>query len=710
MTTTTVMKNNNNTTTGTTGCHHNNPVIAGRLKSESKWKIARIAFSSRVILLLCMSISSSLLPTFHPGDDVLQFDLRLKNAATATTAAATAATMTQEYVNCFCLQGHYCDTKSWSNNYIKGDSNESSNKITPAEVEANEVRRFNPLQSQCCTQEKNDQLQPRSNYDSFKHLIYNFLLSPHIKWDAARFLSLALDVNARIPYTYHQGQQKYSCTNQSTAETEDRTCPPNIHSSESHFVKSEEAHAFFPMVPIIIRYTSAIWIHLLPSSIRPPTFESSIVLCGVILNMTYFILACMVLYELTFQLLQLQHKQELNKEKEGNDDDCNESSIKEIIHATEMTCILFCINPANVFFTSCYSESCFCFFTFLGYYHYFHLNYDITTNKKKGVFHQVKCTVMTIVCWMISSFTRSNGSFACIFVFIHVSSKLVHGWKLCIITNKNTKGMHQFMNWIKTMIQSILWILHHGIIMALTILPVIIHDLRGYDFHCNYEILQNNEQQRPDWCMWLESEEYNDRFSLYGHVQRKYWNVGFLHYYEWKQIPNFLLAAPILIISIKGIRNWIYNSWKSYLDRKVNDINDCNHQHRFLFIIHLIAWPLFALDRMQLPTNGDGMGKSTKGNESSTNEKYLGSHMLPYYAILAGFVIVGLTIAHVQISTRLICSSCPAFYWYASRMVLCRNNTDGKTNNMLRSNAMILYFSLYNLLGVLLHVNWLPWT
>mgnify|MGYP002050440369 CR=1 FL=1 len=41
----------------------------------------------------------------------------------------------------------------------------------------------------------------------------------------------------------------------------------------------------------------------------------------------------------------------------------------------------------------------------------------------------------------------------------------------------------------------------------------------------------------PAWC--------RERVpSIYAHVQRTYWNVGFLRYYELKQLPNFALAAP----------------------------------------------------------------------------------------------------------------------------------------------------------------------
>lgn len=41
--------------------------------------------------------------------------------------------------------------------------------------------------------------------------------------------------------------------------------------------------------------------------------------------------------------------------------------------------------------------------------------------------------------------------------------------------------------------------------------------------------------------------------SLYVDVQRDYWDVGFCHYWRFKQVPNFMLAAPALMLASAGL-------------------------------------------------------------------------------------------------------------------------------------------------------------
>ena len=58
----------------------------------------------------------------------------------------------------------------------------------------------------------------------------------------------------------------------------------------------------------------------------------------------------------------------------------------------------------------------------------------------------------------------------------------------------------------------------------------------------------------------LPSELCNSAVPLgiYNYIQNKYWNVGLFNYYTIKQIPNFILAGPILYITYNGISDYIY--------------------------------------------------------------------------------------------------------------------------------------------------------
>lgn len=58
--------------------------------------------------------------------------------------------------------------------------------------------------------------------------------------------------------------------------------------------------------------------------------------------------------------------------------------------------------------------------------------------------------------------------------------------------------------------------------------------------------------QRGEWCA-------KSLPSIYGYVQKRYWNVGFLNYWTPNNIPNFLFAAPVLGLMYQGM------SWKPAL-------------------------------------------------------------------------------------------------------------------------------------------------
>jgi phosphatidylinositol glycan class V len=72
----------------------------------------------------------------------------------------------------------------------------------------------------------------------------------------------------------------------------------------------------------------------------------------------------------------------------------------------------------------------------------------------------------------------------------------------------------------------------------LPLLPSLLHQLHAYRTFCL--ALAITDPSRPPWCNNLIP-------SIYTHVQRTYWHVGFLSYWTPAQLPNIALALPLLV-------------------------------------------------------------------------------------------------------------------------------------------------------------------
>ena len=94
---------------------------------------------------------------------------------------------------------------------------------------------------------------------------------------------------------------------------------------------------------------------------------------------------------------------------------------------------------------------------------------------------------------------------------------------------------------------------------------------------------------------------------------------------------------------------------------------------------------------------------------------------------LLATLIVGLLWANVQITTRLICSSCPIIYVGMASIVTgydYKSSRDARTTARGRGGStsslsfflsvdgytVAWYILIYNIAGVLLHTNYYPWT
>ncbi len=240
------------------------------------------------------------------------------------------------------------------------------------------------------------------------------------------------------------------------------------------------------------------------------------------------------------------------------------------------------------------------------------------------------------------------------------------------------------------------------------------------------------------------------RPSLYSFVQDHIWGLGFLRYWQWKQLPNFLLAFPMLVTTLVGV---CCTDFVGLLNRRrLSEVQ--------------------VAEEVQVQKRGTTTGKTTKTKSQNNTESratkkiaaaatcksstsstvYIvladGLNLLEdnpflkyqiYWGVLTVFIFLT---AHVQVVTRLVCASCPALYWlvalhsppegdlstliakFASKMGVIVSSSRGsysgsqtEKNNTMEDNTKYpiwtFYFVwglAYTLLGILLHCNHLPWT
>jgi len=592
--------------------------------------IFQIALLSRLGMLIFMAFLNSNLPTFNPGDDVMKFNLRFEDG------------MTSSVNNCptFCDEGHReCD------------------ELILRVTKKSDVSHY----AKCQRHQLIDKL-------------YIFILPAFTRWDAARFLRIALNPSIRHPKLNHE---QFSLMPNFFTTIENTSCDSITEATDHMFDDSEQAHAFMPLLPMSVRFlANRILIQTVPLRFLPPTYEGTCVLSGLLLNIVAFSIASLLLHELTRTMLLKQLANKLDGNVRSD-------------HIARQTAVIFCCNPANVFFTTAYSEATFAAWTFAGY-----------------LLDEQGKTVCAVLPWMMASYTRSNGSLVCVYLLLKGLGKAIGAPSTPMghSTSGANSKFYQFWHGIATMT-------FHIICACFVAMPLVHHDWTGYNIHCEV-----NNDIHPEWCIQDSKNNKRAMYFLYGYVQRKHWNVGFLRYFSWKQLPNFMLATPILCIGVMATSSWIRLSWKRFISKSNKQGEpQCNKPYATNQLMIFITWVIFALNES---------GVCRKSFEPGLEELLVGAGLLAHYAIFAGFCILGATVAHVQISTRLICSSCPAFYWYvvfvlqkAKKTRQERTYHDVRTEgdpssgyNICVSAAIKYYMIAFNIVGPAMYVTWLPWT
>lgn len=400
-----------------------------------------------------------------------------------------------------------------------------------------------------------------------------------------------------------------------------------LHIAE-HGYTYENTLAFYPLFPMIVRYSTYSLQSIVPI-VNQCSFHHTLLLVALLLNVVFFVKATCTLFALVESV-------------------CGKRRIARI------AALLFCFNPASIFFSAPYSESLFCW-----------LSFSVMLSCIRSRFTKATLTLSaSILC-------RSNGFLNVGFVAYFLLKDLCRQNQLHIM-----KLLTQF---IKLLIVLIIAGLSFALVhiyyylLYCTEYKVIMTDsVRVYAEKHNLVMAGNtNNTSRisSPWCVASIPMSYS-------YIQSHYWNVGFLNYYELKQVPNFLLATPILFLIL------------------------CNAAIYFSKNPRVI---------LRLGLIGE------KGSEAIANQFVFVVHAF-ILAVFCTFFV------HIQVSTRMLASSSPCLYMFSARYLHNDNEFDMKdfakqitslwtlSAKSRKSKTVSLWFVSYYTIGTVLFCNFLPWT
>ncbi|CAM0949832.1 unnamed protein product [Alopecurus aequalis] len=390
-----------------------------------------------------------------------------------------------------------------------------------------------------------------------------------------------------------------------------------------HFARSaecgyeyEQSFAFLPLLPASMALLSrTLFAPLVPVL----GYRAVLVISGHVLNNVAFVAAAAYFYRLSVLIL-----------KDSG--------------AAYRASVLFCFNPASVFYSSlsngALNAGYFCFQTLLQ-------AYDAAIQKKRPIL---------AVQALITGFVRST------FIFLPFFAFQAYGYfNICL----------------------------HG----------------------------NTDELRP-WCKAKLP-------LLYSFIQSHYWGVGFLRYFQVKQLPNFLLASPALSLAVYSIAHYTKMLRQLFQSNSIHEQIIATVEGRSVEAcessdVDMVLKSEFSTglnNKKQAHTEvkkrrsatAEAASASSDGNGSTgrslkVDKDECSIQVLPFILHLTFMTFTAFFVMHVQVSTRFLSAS-PPIYWAASRILVSR-----KGSNKRWGYFIVVYFIAYILLGSLLFPNFYPFT
>ncbi|XP_066838701.1 GPI mannosyltransferase 2 isoform X1 [Anser cygnoides] len=429
--------------------------------------------------------------------------------------------------------------------------------------------------------------------------------------------------------------------------------------------------AFFPLYPLSLRAVAegALW--PLQPLLR---LRSRLLLSAVLLNSLFSVLAAAALYELGCGVLRCRR-------------------------AAFLAALLFCISPANVFMAAAYSESMFACLAF-----------GAMWRLEKGQ------SWLSALLFSLASGVRANG-------LVNAGFFLYSCAKCFALRFQVGSGPGRTLS---PLWRQLLSVASSAVVTCAGIcLPFVLFQYYAYVRFCGpgtgleLDVPKPLQQLaldkgyhlaamsgvKPTWC--------SQRFPVvYSYIQDVYWNVGFLRYFELRQVPNFLLALPVTFLGF-----WAAGTY-------------------------VVANPRHCLTL--------GLERRKDEQEGKPRAGFCCPAVFVYVVHATALLLFGFFCMHVQVLTRFLGSSSPVLYWFSAHLLQEHERwlwtegaagqsavpppmglalgaspgscgTGAAANPLLRllrsyplatprSKCVLGYFLAYWLLGLALHCNFLPWT
>ncbi|KAL9661448.1 hypothetical protein QQ045_026272 [Rhodiola kirilowii] len=201
---------------------------------------------------------------------------------------------------------------------------------------------------------------------------------------------------------------------------------------------------------------------------------------------------------------------------------------------------------------------------------------------------------------------------------------------------------------------------------------------------------------------------------LYNYIQSCYWGVGFLRYFQLKQLPNLLLASPILFLAICSVVHFMRLRPSLFISLGFKASNEEKNElfssaGQRLNVDSPSKSPLHSeVDNQHFRKRKIVQGSGTKATpvdyEVSMSSRYYPVFLIPFVLHLAFMVATAFFVMHIQVSTRFL-SACPPLYWFASHIM-----TSTDTGSKRWASLIWTYSAGYIFLGSLLFSNFYPFT